>query len=175
MFFLVASLVCANIILVPYYFTYQLEYIIINYLIPMLNNIYVNRGIKRYIEVKVFTEKQTEPINMNILHSEELNQINDKKYLSYDEIKFEENGNSTKLSDFGTYFSLPDNNQVTKSNIESNDDTEDENDSSDNDYDKILSKNIVNVFHDSVSSIIADYNNSENEPTSETILVEPVN
>ena len=44
--------------IIPYFFPYQIEFIIINYIIPFLNNIYYYKKQNRVIEVKIFTEKK---------------------------------------------------------------------------------------------------------------------
>jgi len=88
MFFLVTALILTNVYLIPYYFTSQFEYLIIECLIPFLNNIYINKNQKRIIEVKIFNETKNEPLKINILHCEELNHTGEinESYLSYDEL-----------------------------------------------------------------------------------------
>ncbi len=66
-------LALTNICIIPYYFTSQFEYFIIECLIPFLNNIYISKNQQRIIEVKIYTKLETEPININHLYYEELN------------------------------------------------------------------------------------------------------
>jgi hypothetical protein len=83
MFILISVLALTNICIIPYYFTSQFEYFIIEYLIPLLNNIYISKNQQRMIEVKIYTKLETEPIKLDILYYEELNkninETNDNK------------------------------------------------------------------------------------------------
>ena len=73
MFVLISILALTNICVIPYYFTSQFEYFIIECLIPFLNNIYMSKNQQRMIEVKIYTKLETEPIKLDILYYEELN------------------------------------------------------------------------------------------------------
>ena len=121
MFFIVSTLILTNIFFIPYYFTYQFEHVIINYLIPYLNKIYQNKNKKRIIEVKIFTETNTEPISLNIIHSAETNQ-----YLSYNDINFNENACYNNTEEFNRL--IINDNDSTES--ENSDSTESENSNS---------------------------------------------
>ena len=70
MFFLMFAFALINVYFYSCYFTHQLEYLVVEYIIPFLNK----RNTKRIIQVKVFNETINEPIKLNVLHCEELNQ-----------------------------------------------------------------------------------------------------
>ena len=182
MFFLVTALICTNIYLIPYYFTSQFEYFIIECLIPFLNNIYLNKGQKRIIEVKIFNETNNEPINLNQLHYEENNKPSedngnnqssedDEQYLSYNEINF--NQPKPSNDNQNTDINLTESSGELVEKINESDETEDESD--DESDDELFNKNIVGVFHETITNLMNNSKSTDNdEVTSDSIFVEMV-
>ena len=91
MFFIISTIIFANVFLMPYYFTSQFEYFIINCIIPFINNIYITKNQKRIIEIKIFTESKNEPINFNILNDNNSDTSDDFNYkIDIDELESDE-------------------------------------------------------------------------------------
>ena len=200
MFFLVSVLVLTNIYIIPYYFTSQFEYFIIEFAIPFLNNIYLNKNQKRIIEVRIFTETETEPININILHDEVNNFENDNSTESscqlvekildneiYDKLEDNDKEEDNATEDNATEDNAKEDNAIednaTEDNAKEDNSTEDnatkddtEDTDTEDEYDKIFKTNIIKDIHDKICNIVSGNVNSENnnEVDSDSIFVENV-
>ena len=65
MFILMSVLALTNICIIPYYFTSQFEYFIIECLIPFLNNIYISKNQQRIIDGNFISAKSSHGVGSN--------------------------------------------------------------------------------------------------------------
>jgi hypothetical protein len=125
MFILISVLALTNICIIPYYFTSQFEYFIIECLIPFLNNIYISKNQQRIIEVKIYTKLETDPINIDILHNDEMNKnINETNSETVDNNNKTITDNNKTITDNNE--TVIDNNKTDIGNNNSCDDSDEE-------------------------------------------------
>ena len=123
MFFLISILGLTNILLTPYYFTRHFEYLIVNYIIPFINNIYIYKKQNKIIKITIYTDiiSDNNIISPKITDNNELDKILDNELNKYDnELINEEKDNN-------------DDNNKDNNDDNNKDETEDSDETEDND------------------------------------------